>query len=340
MDALEAALKREGELFAQRGKSLTGVTQAVKEAARADINDALEAGNVDVISAALRSRNPGYFAGVALKVLSGKHYPPEVLTELTRVLKSGTPDEVAKVAAELVQSESNIAAREVGRTRLRDAAAVAAGKVGAGREEPGLDVEGIPSYEAAPSTEQGAELTASDEDIPSDVYRSAMLVAEGTAKNPNSTAVGPGQIIDPTFASYAKRLMPEREEWFKGKSNKAIADALRGTKIGDTTIENVILGEIEKDDRSMLRRLNKPATGGNLYLAHFLGNEDAAKVFSADPNTLVRELAPEIIRPNASITHNGRAFKDMTVGDLSGWATDYMNERLEQVRKAKAKSDG
>ena len=157
MDALEAALKREADLFAQRGKSLTGVTQAVKEAARADINTALEAGNVDVISAALRSRNPGYFAGLALKVLSGKNYPPEVLTELTRVLKSGTPDDVARVAAELVQSERNIATREVGRVRLRDAASVAAGKVGAGREEPGLDVEGIPSYGAAPDTEQVEE---------------------------------------------------------------------------------------------------------------------------------------------------------------------------------------
>lgn len=153
MDALEAALKREAELFAQRSKSLTGVTQAVKKAAQDDINTALDAGNVDVISAALRSGKVGYFAGLALKVLTGKNYPPEVLTELTRVLKSGTPDEVARVAAELAQTESKMVVREVGRTRLRDAAAVAAGKVGAGREEPGLDVEGIPSYEAAPDQE-------------------------------------------------------------------------------------------------------------------------------------------------------------------------------------------
>jgi hypothetical protein len=181
------------------------------------------------------------------------------------------------------------------------------------------------------------EFTATTEDIPSDVYRSAMLAAEGTADNPNSTAVGLGQIIDPTFASYAKRIMtdPEDQEWFKGKSDKTIADVLRG----EEPIVNSILDEIEKDDRALLQRFDKPVTGANLYLAHFLGGDDAPKIFSAAPDTLVRELAPKIIRPNAAIEYNGRAFKDMTVGDLTGWATNYMNERLEQVRKAKAKSD-
>jgi len=183
-----------------------------------------------------------------------------------------------------------------------------------------------------------SEFTATTEDIPSDIYRSAMLAAEGTADNPNSTAIGPGQIIDPTFASYAKRILtdPKDQEWFKGKSDKTIADVLRGQE----PLVNSILSEIEKDDRALLQRLDKPVTGANLYLAHFLGGDDAPKIFSAAPDTLVRELAPDIIRPNAAIEYNGRAFKDMTVGDLSGWATNYMNERLEQVRKAKAKSDG
>jgi hypothetical protein len=187
--------------------------------------------------------------------------------------------------------------------------------------------------EAAPKV-----FTATTEDIPSDIYRSAMLAAEGTDKNSSSSAVGPGQITNATFANYARRLLPEQKDWFEGKDNKTIANALRNTNIGDVAIEDAILSEIEKDGRALLQRLNKPVTGANLYLAHFLGGDDAPKVFNAAPDTLVRELAPEIIEPNAAIKYNGREFKDMTVTDLTGWATDYMNQRLEQMRKPK--SDG
>jgi hypothetical protein len=165
LDVLETALKKESELFAQRGKALTGVSAAVKEAAREDFATALDAGNVDLISAALRSRRPGYFAGLALKVLQGKNYPPEVLSALTDVLKRGDPDEVAKAVVDLTGATERVAARDVARGKVRDMAAVAAGKVGAGREEPGLPVEGVPSYETkapeqgAPEEETPAEFT-------------------------------------------------------------------------------------------------------------------------------------------------------------------------------------
>ena len=207
------------------------------------------------------------------------------------------------------------------------------------RQAPAEASNVVPTEDMSSEQEAAPEVfTATTEDIPSDIYRSAMLAAEGTDKNPSSSAVGPGQITNATFANYARRLLPEQQDWFEGKDNKTIANALRNTNIGDVAIEDALLSEIEKDDRALLQRLNKPVTGANLYLAHFLGGEDAPKMFNAAPDTLVRELAPEIIGPNAAIKYNGREFKDMTVTDLTGWATDYMNQRLEQMRKPK--SDG
>jgi hypothetical protein len=207
------------------------------------------------------------------------------------------------------------------------------------RQAPAEASNVVPTEDMSSEQEAAPEVfTATTEDIPSDIYRSAMLAAEGTDKNPSSSAVGPGQITNATFANYARRLLPEQQDWFEGKDNKTIANALRNTNIGDVAIEDAILSEIEKDDRALLQRLNKPVTGANLYLAHFLGDNDAPKVFNAAPDTLVRELAPKIIEPNAAIKYNGREFKDMTVTDLTGWATDYMNQRLEQMRKPK--SDG
>jgi hypothetical protein len=157
VDLLEAALKRETELFAQRGNALTGVSAAVKKAAQDDMATALDAGDADLIGAAFKSAKPGYFIGTALRLLGKAKYPPEVVAKLADVLGSGTPDEVANVVVGLTKATAAMAPRQAAQAVTRGAAAVAAGNVAAGHGVPGLVVEGVPSFEAAPSGETPAD---------------------------------------------------------------------------------------------------------------------------------------------------------------------------------------
>lgn len=70
-----------------------------------------------------------------------------------------------------------------------------------------------------------------------------------------------------------------------------------------------------------LRAIGMNATGGDLYLAHFLGVGDARKFFRADPETPVGMLVkPEVIAANRSI------MQDKTVAQVRAWAAKKMFE--------------
>jgi hypothetical protein len=156
IDLLETALKREAELFAQRGKALQGVSAAVKKAAQDDMAVALDAGDSDLISTALRANTPGWFIGSTLRVLANKaKYPPETVAKLTDVLGSGTPDEVAQVVADLTAAAAAMAPRLRRQEITRDLAAVAAGAVAAGHGEPGETASREP-YSYGPAADEEA----------------------------------------------------------------------------------------------------------------------------------------------------------------------------------------
>lgn len=123
-------------------------------------------------------------------------------------------------------------------------------------------------------------------------YTEAVHRAEGTGKNPDSSAVGHFQFIDSTWLEYAPRVTDT-----KGMSAKQIL-ALRSDRGIAGKAERAFRG----DNARYLRERGLEDTPGNLSLAHFLGRTDAAKVLKADPSAPVSGLVdPDSLRANRSV---------------------------------------
>jgi hypothetical protein len=71
--------------------------------------------------------------------------------------------------------------------------------------------------------------------------------------------------------------------------------------------------------RVLVGALGRDPTNGELYLAHFLGAGDAAKVLSAPPGTPI-----EAVVGADSIKHNSGILRGRTVGDITRWAEGKM----------------
>jgi hypothetical protein len=129
--------------------------------------------------------------------------------------------------------------------------------------------------------------------------------AEGTARNPKSTAVGGGQFLDGTWLSIAPRLTDTT-----GMSREAIL-ALRG----DRSLTDRATQLYAQDNGRYLRAHGLEDSPGNLSLAHFLGAGDARKVLKADPNASVHGIVRE-----AAINANRSVLEGKTAGQVIEWA--------------------
>jgi len=142
-------------------------------------------------------------------------------------------------------------------------------------------------------------------------YTQGLNAAEGTGKNPMSSAQGKFQFINSTFVDTAKKVFPELEN----KSPTEIL-ALRGQKLPNgSQIEDVLEQRLRADNTRSLADAGIQPTPGNVYLAHFLGAGGARNVLSADPNTPVSQLVdPRAIAANKSV------LEGKTAGDVQAWA--------------------
>ena len=147
---------------------------------------------------------------------------------------------------------------------------------------------------------------------PEAAQRSYTMAREGTGRNPRSSAQGIGQFIDSTFVDTFRKTFPERA---RGLSPNQIL-AQRGTKIGETPIEEPMLQAFTAANQQRLQDAGFQPTKGNTYLAHFLGSGDAVEVLSAKPDTLVSEiLSPRVLKANPEVFAKAK-----TAGDLIRWA--------------------
>ncbi|WP_226018103.1 hypothetical protein [Novosphingobium sp. FKTRR1] len=135
---------------------------------------------------------------------------------------------------------------------------------------------------------------------------------EGTGKNPASSAVGLGQFVDDTFVNVFRKTFPDQ-----ARLGKAAILAQRGTGV-----ERAMLERLTADNAQALARARQPVTPTSLYLAHFLGPDDAIKVLSHGGETPLAGLIRK-----ASINSNASILAGRTVRDAIAFAERKMGGR-------------
>ncbi len=135
-------------------------------------------------------------------------------------------------------------------------------------------------------------------------FRAHVEGAEGTAKNPLSTAKGHFQFTRDTWLSYYKR------EIGAGK----LTDAEILAKRTDKPTADKLFTALTADNKVMLKAAGLPDSATNLYMAHFLGPK-ALRVLRAAPETPVENLLP-----HEFITANPRVLRGKTAGEVIAWA--------------------
>ena len=159
-----------------------------------------------------------------------------------------------------------------------------------------------------------------------DNYLNVTQLIEGTAKNPTSSAVGPFQFTKGTWLEEARLADPALKDVpdaqvLAMRTDPAQAEFVR--KVGgsftqrnvDYLAKNGIANPSERD----------------MYLAHFLGKDDAAKLLKADDAAPVKGLVED-----ASIAANKKILAGKTVGQVKQWAQATWDKRAAQVGASKA----
>lgn len=132
------------------------------------------------------------------------------------------------------------------------------------------------------------------------------------AKAKTSTATGLGQFTQGTWLTMMDKYRPDLTA---GKTKSEILE-LRT----DPNLSIEMTGNLARENASYLEARGLPVNDTSLYMAHFLGAGDAAKVLSASPTTPISGLVQE-----KSITANQKILGgDKTVGDLTNWASTKM----------------
>lgn len=130
------------------------------------------------------------------------------------------------------------------------------------------------------------------------------------AKNPNSSASGPGQFLDSTFLDTIKAARPDLAQ---GKSDADLLALKTDPEIG-----RQMTAAYAAQNQGILSKNGLPVTPGTTYLAHFAGPQGAIGLLNADPSTPAATiLGPAVLKANPFLA-------GMSAGDVANWANRKM----------------
>lgn len=152
----------------------------------------------------------------------------------------------------------------------------------------------------------------------------SILQAEGTSKNPNSSATGTGQFINSTWLDTVRKHRPDLAE---GKSDADIL-ALRN----DPAIGRQMTQAYADDNGQYLTSRGIQATPGNTYLAHFAGPAGAAAVLSNPDGAVEDTLGPAAVAANPFL--RGKSNRD-----VAAWAASRVGDNGSESSRPSPPSD-
>lgn len=242
-------------------------------------------------------------AAVAASLRAGTVKDRALLTEYRRlhtpytVTDTATPDE--RAAAHVIERDAEV--RETSPFEPRADAAHQT-RLSAIANDLGVNLTADAPSPAPPQTPTVKPRGAPREPA---TYEQAVHTAEGTGKNPNSSADGHFQFTKGTWLEYAPRVADT-----KGMSRQQVL-ALRHDLPTAQRAERLF----RADNGAYLRARGIEDSPGNLSLAHFLGKSDAAKVLQADPSTPIEK----VIDPK-SFAANRKFLTGKSASEVVAWA--------------------
>jgi hypothetical protein len=146
-------------------------------------------------------------------------------------------------------------------------------------------------------------------------FADAIAGAEGSTRNPRSTADGYGNFIDSTWLSVAPKVTDTT-----GLSRDQILQLRH-----DKTIAAAATNYYAAQNSRYLRIRGLEDSPGNLSLAHFLGPADAARVLQADPRTPIESiLSPKVVSKNHEVLEGKSA------SEVVAWANKRIGAAVDQ----------
>jgi hypothetical protein len=169
----------------------------------------------------------------------------------------------------------------------------------------GVDLKAPPVPSTAPIQTPTVRDRSGETPRKPSTYEAAVHQAEGTGKNPDSSADGHFQFTSGTWLEYAPRVTDT-----KGMSRDQIL-AMRHDRPTAEAAERLF----RSDNAHYLRAHGLEDSPGNLSLAHFLGKGDAAKVLAAAPDTPIERL----VDPK-SFAANRKVLAGKSASEVVAWA--------------------
>ncbi len=153
------------------------------------------------------------------------------------------------------------------------------------------------------------------------MVRQAESGGDDRAPAATSSAYGRYQPIKSTWLNWWKQRYP----------NSPLSDDQILAKRADGALQEVFMDDFSAANARALRNAGLPETAENLYLAHFLGATDAARVLTADPDMPIAGLVR-----GKSIAANRSILEGKTAGEVRQWSARKMGRDGPAIELAAA----